>query len=149
MIYTKEGNPDYYVTNSDLLEQIIDFKNTGKMSEKLGKMLLTISSQYSTKSSFSGYTWREDMISESVFTCIKYIKNFNPEKSTNAFAYVTQIIKNSFKLYITDQKKHIKIKDVCYKGYEQYQEENKMTYQSNKSLDYENILFLSNETVEK
>lgn len=149
VIRTKKERPEYYVTNSELLSEIVKFKESGIMSNELGKMLLTISTHYSTKSNFSGYTWRQDMISESVFTCVKYLKNFNPEKSTNAFAYITQIIKNSFKLYITEQKKHSKIKDVCYKGYEKYQEENRMIYQSNKSLDYENILYCSNEIVEK
>lgn len=140
VINTKKKG-EHYVTNSDLLAEVIKFKADGKMSEALGKMLLTISSHYSSRSNFSGYTWKQDMISESVFTCVKYLKNFNPEKSTNAFAYVTQIIKNSFKLYITEQKKHSKIKDVCYRGYELYQTENRdVIHYTQKSLDYENIL---------
>lgn len=111
------------------------------MSELLGKMLLSISTHYSSKGNFSGYTWKQDMISESVFTCVKYLKNFKPEKSNNAFAYVTQIIKNSFKLYITDQKKHSKIKDICYRGYELYQTENRdVIHYTQKSLNYESIL---------
>lgn len=118
------------------------------MSELLGKQLLTISTHYSSKSNFSGYTWRQDMISESVFTCVKYLKNFNPEKSTNAFAYVTQIIKNSFKLYITDQKKHSKIKDVCHRGFELYQSDNRNANNyTQKSLDYENILSFVDEVI--
>jgi len=139
---------EYYVTNKDLFDEIVKFKKEGKMSELLGKQLLTISTHYSSKSNFSGYTWKQDMISESVFTCVKYLKNFNPEKSTNAFAYVTQIIKNSFKLYITDQKKHSKIKDVCHRGFELYQNENRENnYYSQKSLDYENILSFVDEIV--
>ena len=118
------------------------------MSESLGKMLLSISTHYSTKSNFSGYTWKQDMISESVFTCVKYLKNFKPEKSTNAFAYVTQIIKNSFKLYITDQKKHSKIKDICYKGFELYQTENRdVIHYTQKSLNYESILAFVDENI--
>jgi hypothetical protein len=148
-VITTINKSNFYVTNADLLGEIIKYKESGKMSEELGKMLLLISTNYSTKSNFSGYTWRQDMVSESIFTCIKYLKNFNPEKSTNAFAYVTQIMKNAFKLYITEQKKHSKIKDVCYKGFEYYQKEYKISYQSDKSLDYGEILFLSNETVEK
>lgn len=147
-VITTKKKGEHYVTNNDLLAEIIKFKKDGKMSETLGKQLLTISAHYSTKSNFSGYTWKQDMISESVFTCVKYLKNFNPEKSTNAFAYVTQIIKNSFKLYITDQKKHSKIKDVCYKGYELYQAENREVIQySQKSLNYENILSFVDENI--
>ena len=147
MIKTKKKS-EHYVSNNDLLAEIIKFKNDGVMSEELGKMLLSISTHYSTKSNFSGYTWKQDMISEAVFTCVKYLKSFKPEKSTNAFAYVTQIIKNSFKLYITDQKKHSKIKDACYRGYEMYKTENRENrHYTQKSLDYENILSFVDENV--
>jgi DNA-directed RNA polymerase specialized sigma24 family protein len=112
------------------------------MNNKLGGMLLLVARNLSSKSNFSGYTWKQDMVSESLLTCVKYLKNFNPDKSQNAFAYVTQIIKNSFKLYITEQKKHSKIKDMCYKGYETYQNETRdiVKYQVNASLNYETIL---------
>ena len=36
--------------------------------------------------------FREDMISDGIENCVQYIHNFNPEKSTNPFAYFTQII---------------------------------------------------------
>ncbi len=140
---------EYYVTNEDLLQEIILFKQEGRMSEKLGKMLLQVATHYSSKSNFSGYTWKQDMISEAVLTCVKYLKNFKPEKSTNAFAYVTQIIKNSFKLYITEQKNHSKIKDICYRGYVLYEEFNK-EHENNyvqKSLNYETILTFVDENV--
>jgi DNA-directed RNA polymerase specialized sigma24 family protein len=138
----------HYISNSDLLEEIIKFKKEGVMSEELGGMLLKIATQYSSKSNFSGYTWKQDMVSESVLTCVKYLKNFKPEKSTNAFAYVTQIIGNSFKLYITQQKTHSKIKDICYKGFELYQEEERdVIHYTQKSLNYETILSFVDENV--
>lgn len=140
MIIIRKKN-EHYITNEDLLKEVILFKEKKVMSENLGKMLLTIATHYATKSNFSGYTWKQDMIAESVLTVVKYLKNFNPDKSTNAFAYITQIIKNSFKLYITEQKKHSKIKDICHRGYLLYQDDNKeMTGYVQKSLNYELIL---------
>ena len=55
------------------------------------------------------------MIGQAVLTCIKYSKNFNPEKSQNPFAYLTSICQNSFKAFLNTQKTHKKIKDECYK----------------------------------
>lgn len=107
------GN-NFYVKNGDLISEIIEFKKLGKASEVLGKMLLTIAKNFSSKGNFSGYTWRNDMVSEAVLTCIKYLKNFDPERSNNAFAYITQICNNSFKAYIKTQNKHSKIKDICF-----------------------------------
>ena len=108
----------YYVKNKDLIVEVIKFKEDGVASEELGQMLIAIATKLSTKGNFSNYTWRQDMISEAVLTCIKYLKNFNPEKSQNPFAYITQICKNSFKAYIKSQNKHSVIKDSCYKYYE-------------------------------
>lgn len=128
-----------YVSNAELLLEIVDFKSTGIASEELGQMLLAIANNYSSKGNFVGYTWRNDMVAEAVLTCIKYLKNFNPEKSTNAFSYVTQICKNSFKLYIKDQNKHSKIKDICFNTITEFRRDNEETY-TQKSLDYEQLL---------
>ena len=106
----------YYVKNKDLLVEIKDYNDNGVMSEELGKMILTIATNYSDKGSFSGYSWKRDMIADAVFTCVKYIHNFDPDKQKhpNPFAYITTICHNAFVNYIRKQKKHSKIKDVCY-----------------------------------
>lgn len=56
------------------------------------------------------------MISMAVLTCLKYSKNFDPEKqkNPNPFAYLTSIIINSFRAYLNYQKKHSNIKKECY-----------------------------------
>lgn len=105
---------NHYVKNADLYNEIVKYKESGKFSEELGKMLLLIAEHYTNKTQFIGYTWKADMVGEAVLTCIKYMKSFNPEKSTNAFGYITQIVKNSFKAYLKNQKKHAEIKSVCY-----------------------------------
>ena len=104
-----------YVNNKELLQEIDDFQQTEVMSERLGEILLNIAEQYSSKGNFSGYTWRDDMVGEAVLTCVKYLKNFNREKSNNPFSYITQICYNSFVNYIKIQKKHSTIKDSLYK----------------------------------
>jgi len=128
----------HYIRNADLLREVIRYKETEVFSEELGAMLLTIARNYASKGSYSGYTWVPDMVSEAVLTCVKYLKNFNPEKSTNAFAYVTQICKNSFKAFIKDQHKHKDIKDLCYKSYTKFIESQKAYTLS--GINYENVL---------
>jgi DNA-directed RNA polymerase specialized sigma subunit len=104
-----------YVKNKELYEELLKSKeNDNKVSEKLGKYFYLIAKNLSNKSNFTGYTWKDEMISEAVFTCVKYFKNFNPEKSTNAFAYITQICYNAFIIYIKKQKKHSDIKQILY-----------------------------------
>ena len=105
-----------YVTNRDLLPYIFLYRETGIVSETLGGMLLKIAQNFANKGSFYNYTWKEDMIAEAVYTCLRYIHNFDPIRfeKPNPFAYFTSIIKNSFLNYIHRQKKHSKIKEYCY-----------------------------------
>lgn len=93
-------------------------EGTGFLSEELGAMLLQIAKNYSNKGSFSNYTWKDDMIAEAVFTCVKYLHNFDPlkQKRPNPFAYITTIVHHSFLNYIRKQKKHSEIKDICHKN---------------------------------
>ena len=54
--------------------------------------------------------FREDMISDGIENCVQYIKNFNPEKSSNPFAYFTQIIHYAFLRRIQKEKRQMDIR---------------------------------------
>lgn len=86
------------------------------MPDELGEMLQLIADNFAKKGNFHGYTWIDDMKAEAVFTILRYIHNFDPIRyeKPNPFAYFTSITKNAFLNYIRKQKKHSKIKDVCY-----------------------------------
>ena len=61
--------------------------------------------------------FREDMISDGIENCVQYIHNFDPEKSSNPFAYFTQIIHFAFLRRIMKEKKQLYVK---YKATEQF-----------------------------
>ena len=102
------------------------------MSETLGAMILRISKGLASKGNYSGYTWVEDMIAEGNLTVCKYLHNFDPEKSNNPFAYITQICNHSFKNYIKNQKKHSIIKNAMFEKYD-------IQLGEDGHLDYENM----------
>jgi hypothetical protein len=137
------GTSNFYIKNTELVEEIEQFKINGKASERLGKMLLTLATNFSTKGNFSGYTWRNDMISEAVLVCLKYVKNFDSKKSSNAFSYITSICHNSFKAYIKSQNKHSKIKNLCF----HIMECGLLDDSCNKiiAIDYEDMKFMDDE----
>ena len=105
-----------YVDNKELLEEVRKYKETGKMSERLGGMILMIARNYATKGSYAGYTWVEDFIAEAALTCVRYLKSFDENKyaEPNPFAYITTICRNAFISYIREQKKHSEIKNEIY-----------------------------------
>jgi DNA-directed RNA polymerase specialized sigma24 family protein len=47
------------------------------------------------------------MISDGIENCLQYIDNFNPEKSSNPFAYFTQIVYYAFLRRIQKEKKYL------------------------------------------
>lgn len=110
-----------YVNNKDLLEALVKYKkdcieaeNAGeerpRVPNYIGTCIFQIGTRLATKPNFSGYSYKEDMISDGVENCLLYIMNFNEEKSQNPFAYFTQIIWFAFLRRIAKEKKQMYIR---------------------------------------
>ena len=80
------------------------------VTEYMGDCFQKIATHLSYRPNFINYTYREEMIGDGIENCIRYAKNFNPEKSKNPFAYFTQIIYYAFIRRITKEKKQTAIK---------------------------------------
>ena len=112
---------EHYVNNKEFLVAIIAYKQEISDAEVLGKpkpritnylgeCFLKIATHLSYKPNFVNYMFREDMIGDGIENCVQYIHNFNPEKSSNPFAYFTQIIYYAFLRRIQKEKKQLEIK---------------------------------------
>ena len=111
----------HYVDNQKFLEEMIvykgkckDAKSRGELepqiSEYVGECFMKIAQRLSFRPNFINYAFREDMISDGIENCVQYIRNFDPEKSKNPFAYFTQIIYFAFIRRIQKEKKQLYIK---------------------------------------
>ena len=116
----------HYVNNATMLESIKAYKsefdnykkNGGKeprIPEYLGECILKIANKLSHKPNFINYSYRDDMISDGIENCIMCINSFNPEKSSNPFAYFTQVIYFAFIRRIQREKKQSYIKSCMIK----------------------------------
>ena len=110
-----------YVNNADLFEALVNYKTMVREAEDaseekprvpdyIGHCIFQIATRLATKPNFSGYSYKEDMISDGIENCLLYINNFNPEKSQNPFAYFTQIIWYAFLRRIQKEKKQMYIR---------------------------------------
>ena len=72
----------------------------------LGDCFLKIATHLSYKPNFVNYMFRDEMISDGIENCLQYIHNFNPEKSSNPFAYFTQVIYFAFLRRIAKERKN-------------------------------------------
>lgn len=99
------------------IQALKDMDIFGTPSERLGEIFVNLVDNFATKSNFSGYTYLEEMKSRAIFFLLKYSKNFNPEKSKNAFAYCTQFVYHAFLQVIKKEKKHIEAKKALVEKY--------------------------------
>lgn len=115
-----------YINNKELAEAVREWREgyliakelqetdetalTPPATDYMANAFYQIASKYSRKPNFSGYTFREDMVSEAVYLCLKYAHNFNFEKSPNAFAYFTMIAHNAFIQVINREKGFVDFK---------------------------------------
>ena len=112
----------HYVDNKVFLQAMIEWRekcaiaeDDGKQSPPvtnyIGECFLKIATHLSYRPNFINYTYRDEMISDGIENCLQYVKNFNPEKSKNPFAYFTQIIYYAFLRRIQKEKRQLEIKN--------------------------------------
>jgi hypothetical protein len=85
-----------YVKNRELREELIKSKAQNELTPIALDMFILMANKFSTKFKYIYKEDREDCIQFAIMDCYCYWKGYNPEKSANAFAYITQIIKNGF-----------------------------------------------------
>ena len=112
----------HYVDNEKFLEVMTGYRNAYLESREngeeqkpmipdyAGECFLKIAERLSHRPNFINYAFREEMVSDGIENCVMYASNFNPEKSSNPFAYFTQITYYAFLRRIEKEKKQLYIK---------------------------------------
>ena len=129
----------HYVDNEKFLEVMTEYRNAYLESKEngeeqkpmipdyAGQCFLKIAERLSHRPNFINYAFREEMVSDGIENCVMYASNFNPEKSSNPFAYFTQITYYAFLRRIEKEKKQLYIK---YKTMDEYS-----TLEENSDMD--------------
>jgi hypothetical protein len=113
----RKKSTNNYVNNKQLYGVLVDFIKERREAIKndidlprippyVGECIQLIAKNLATKPNFSGYSFIDEMISDGIENCIMYIHNFNPDKSTNPFGYITLIIHHAFLRRIEKEAKH-------------------------------------------
>lgn len=103
----------HYVTNAMLLEAIREAKAQGKLTNRLASYIQLIAENFSRKPNWSGYSWREDMVSAAVVNLCANWHKFDETKyeKPNPFSFYTTAIYRSFLLYIELERQLRFVKD--------------------------------------
>lgn len=110
-----------YVNNKDLLNHLTLRRERNKIRKEngeepeqiddyLGFVLMEIARRLSYRPNFINYTFKDEMIGDAIENGLKVVDNFDPDKSNNPFAYITQIMWNAFIRRIQVEEKQQKIK---------------------------------------
>jgi hypothetical protein len=86
----------HHVKNRDLREELIKSKLNNELSKEALDMFILMAKKFSNNFTYIYEEDKEDCISFAIMDCYMYWRGYNPEKSQNAFAYITQIIKNGY-----------------------------------------------------
>lgn len=117
----KKKKSNHYIDNKLFYTEMVKYYNACQEAKKageerpvvpdyVGKCIMMIATRLATRPNFVGYSYRDEMVGDGIENCLTYIHNFNPEKSTNPFAYFTQIIYYAFLRRIQKEKKQLYIK---------------------------------------
>lgn len=110
-----------YVNNPEFLDAIVKYKEQCQDAEEcgepnppipnyIGQCIYQIATRLASKPNFSGYSYKEEMVSDGLENAVQALGNFDPQKSSNPFAYFTQIIWYAFLRRIDKEKKQLYIK---------------------------------------
>jgi len=111
----------HYINNADFCKALVDYKQSVQKAKEenlpkpvipnyIGECFMKIAEGLSHKPNFINYTYRDEMVADGIENCLMYFENFNVDKSSNAFAYFTQIIYYAFLRRIQKEKKQTYVK---------------------------------------
>lgn len=101
----------HYINKAEMLEEVKKSKAQGYMTPRFATMLLLLCENFAKKSTHSRYGYIDDLKGHAMLGLVKTWKSFNPEKSSNPFAFYTECIKNSFKQNFNKERKQRDIRD--------------------------------------
>ena len=107
-----------YVDNAEFLRAIIEYRKQCKaaksagnpkprMPDYLGDCIMKIAENRSHEPCFARYTYRDEMVADAIENCLLYFDNYNPKKTSNPFAYFSQITFYAFVRKIKKEKKQL------------------------------------------
>lgn len=96
---------EFVMWKADIAQALLDGKPEPKIPEAIGSGIMQIAGNFSKKYNWhSNAKYREEMVSNAIVNCILYVRNFDPTKSNNPFAYFTQISYFAFLRTISKEK---------------------------------------------
>lgn len=122
------SNKKHYVNNNKFYKALKEYKedlriarikeeDPPKIPEYVGYCVYLIATRLAGSYNFIGYSYLDEMVSDAIETCIRYLDKFDTEKYDNPHAYFTTVCYNAFLFRMRREKKQTAIKSSMLKNY--------------------------------
>lgn len=107
----KRQRRKHYINNVHFHEAMVEWKeslSTNKSTpipDYIGECFIKLAENRAKHPWYNGWTFKDEMIAEAIYTCCKYAYNYNHIEFSNPFAYFTQYINNAFSQVKAKEKK--------------------------------------------
>lgn len=82
-----------YVSNKEFHCELLVSKAQGKLTNKAQKAIILVCKGVNRKFYYNDYMDKQDCLSEALVDCLRFWMNYDELKTTNAFAFFTEIAK--------------------------------------------------------
>lgn len=126
-ITKNQAQPVEYVDNKEFSEKVFEYTQQVKacresgepkpiVTDYIARCFIKIAEGLARSSNFSQYTYKDEMVSDAIESCLKAVGNFDPEKETrtgkpNAFGYFTQIAYYAFVNRLNKERRQREIRE--------------------------------------
>lgn len=110
-----------YINNEKLYEEMLKYhiacqesKEKGTLSPRIsnyiGECIMLVAENLAKRPNFCNYSFIDEMKSDAIENCVKYIYNYNPYAYKNPFGYFTKIAWQAFVRRIQSEERQLYIK---------------------------------------
>ena len=110
-----------YVNGKEFFDELVIYHEKYKITkaagldrppitDKMASAIMRIANKLSNSWNFVNYTYKDEMVADGIMKCVEKIHLFDPLKSTNSFAYATQLIFNEFLARIKKEQHQTSVK---------------------------------------
>jgi len=90
----KKDTSNHYINNREFTAEMIKCKELGELTPRAIQYFILLVERTILKLKYNNPLDKEDCKQSALMDLCKYWRNFDPSKSTNAFSYFTQFVKN-------------------------------------------------------
>lgn len=82
------------IDKKEFYNAIVESKELGELTPKAFELIMQLCKNYMTRTYYKNSQDRDECFQSAITDCLTGWSKFNPDYSSNAFSYFTQIIKN-------------------------------------------------------